>query len=93
MPFSYQSITGDQGVDLLARKNHETLAIQLKCYSSSVGNDAVQQVIAGMNYYQADKGAVITNNYYTKSAKELASRADIILWDREKLSEMINLIY
>jgi HJR/Mrr/RecB family endonuclease len=85
--------TGDQGIDLLASKNNEVIAIQAKCYSNTVGNEAVQQAIAGKNYYEASKCAVITNNYFTKSAKDLASKTRTILWDREKLKEMINLLY
>lgn len=85
--------SGDQGVDVLAYKNDECVAIQAKCYSSSVGNSAVQQVAAGMRHYNSEKGMVVTNNYFTSSAKELAQSNGIILWDRDKLSEMINLLY
>jgi hypothetical protein len=85
--------TGDQGVDLLLYKNNECVAVQAKCYQSSVGNDAVQQVVAGMKYYKADKSMVVTNSYYTEGARQLAERTNTILWDREKLKDMINLLF
>lgn len=85
--------SGDQGVDLLAYKNGECIAIQAKCYSSSVGNAAIQEVVAGMRYYNAQKSMAITNNYFTNGAKELAASTNTILWDRDKLKDMINMIY
>lgn len=80
-------------MDLLVKKNNEVTAIQAKRYSNSVGNGAVQEVIAGMKFYDARKGVVITTNYFTTSAKELAQKTNIILWYRDKLNEMIKLIY
>ena len=44
-------------------------------------------------FYNANKGMVITNNYFTSPAKELADKTAIILWDRDKLSEIIKLVY
>ena len=39
--------SGDQGVDIIAFKDGVRYAIQCKRYSNSVGNKAVQEVIAG----------------------------------------------
>ena len=36
-----------------------------------------------------NKGVVITNSIFTKSAKELAKRNNIELWDRKIVSEFI----
>jgi len=36
-----------------------------------------------------NKGVVITNSIFTKSAKELAKRNNIELWDRKTVSEFI----
>lgn len=81
--------TGDQGVDVIARKGINEIGIQCKCYSGSVGNSAIQEVFSGLNYYHLNKGMVITNNYFTKSAIELAKSNNIILWDRNILKEKI----
>ncbi|WP_337913709.1 restriction endonuclease [Cohnella zeiphila] len=86
------STTGDQGVDLILKKNNETIAIQAKRYdpSKSVGNSAIQEVIAGKIIYDCSDGWVITTSYFTKSAIQLASKAGIRLIDREKLIKMLS---
>ena len=33
---------------------------------------------------------VLTNNFFTSSAKELAKKNNVLLWDRNKLKELIN---
>ena len=38
----------------------------------------------------AHVAVVLSNNYFTKSAKELAEKNNVLLWDRNKLIEMIN---
>ena len=81
--------SGDQGVDIIAYKDGVKYGIQCKCYSSVVGNKAVQEVFAGKTFYQCHVGIVITNNYFTESAIELAKSNGIILWDRNKLMELI----
>lgn len=70
-------------------KNHIKYGIQCKCYTSDVGNKAVQEVFAGKAFYQCHLGIVLTNRYFTKSAIELADKNGIILWDRNRLLEMI----
>lgn len=81
--------SGDQGVDVLAEKNGNKIGIQAKCYSGSVGNKAVQEVVAGVKFYNCDKGIVVTNNWYTNSAIELAEANNIVLWDRNMLKQKI----
>ncbi len=81
--------SGDQGVDIIAYKDDVKYGIQCKCYSSDIGNRAVQEVFAGKAYYQCHIGVVLTNRYFTKSAIELANRNGIILWNRDKLLQMV----
>ena len=64
--------SGDYGVDVLARKIGHRYAVQCKYYSRPVGVSAVQQVVAGMAYYECDRGLVVTNTTFTRQAKELA---------------------
>lgn len=82
--------SGDQGIDILAWRDGIKYGIQCKCYSSEVGNKAVQEAFAGKTYYQCHVGIVLTNSYFTRSAKELARTNSIVLWDRDKLLSMIN---
>lgn len=81
--------SGDQGVDIIAYKDDIKYGIQCKCYASDIGNRAVQEVFAGKAFYQCHVGVVLTNRYFTKSAIELARRNGIILWNRDKLLQMV----
>ena len=83
--------SGDQGIDVLATKDGIKYGIQCKCYSSEVGNKAVQEAFSGKTFYNRHVGVVLTNNYFTPSAKELAEKNGIILWDRKRLLKMIEL--
>lgn len=73
--------TGDQGADLIAKKNGKTIIIQAKRYDSAVGNKAVQEVVGAIRYYHGDEGWVITNSTFTKSARELAHINNVRLID------------
>lgn len=83
-------LTGDQGADLVVTKFGEKTIIQAKRYSGKVGNYAVQEIFAAMSLYKAQKGMVITNNYFTPAAVELANANNIELVDRDALEELIN---
>lgn len=82
--------SGDQGVDILAEKNEIKYAIQCKCYSSDLGNSPVQEIHAGKSMYRCQVGAVMTNSHFTSGAKELAEATGVLLWDREKLIQMLS---
>lgn len=77
--------SGDQGADLIVEKDLEKTVIQAKCYSTAVSNTAIQEVVAAKAHYNCSKAIVITNNYFTKSAIELAQSNGVELWDREDL--------
>lgn len=86
--------SGDQGVDVIAGKDGIKYAVQCKRYSSNLGNSPVQEVHAGKSIYNCQIGAVITNQFFTSGAKELAESTGVLLWDRswintqlEKLAE------
>ena len=81
--------SGDHGIDIIAEKAEITYAIQCKCYSSSIGNDAVQQAHSGKSIYHKDIAVVLTNQYFTPQAKEEAAALGVKLWDRDKLNELI----
>ena len=87
----YTKATGDQGVDLIIQKGiqGQKIGVQTKCYSNKVSNGAIQEVVAGCSYHKCDKGMVITNSSYTKSAMQLAEANNIVLWDRKILIEKV----
>jgi HJR/Mrr/RecB family endonuclease len=73
--------SGDQGADLIARKNGKKIAVQAKCWRGSVGNNAVQEIAAAVRFYGADEGWVITTGTFTPSAKALAQKNNVRLID------------
>lgn len=82
--------SGDHGIDILADKDDITYAIQCKCYSSNIGNAAVQQAHTGKSIYKRDIAVVLTNQYFTDQAKQEAAVLGVKLWDRDKLQEFIS---
>lgn len=82
--------TGDQGADIIVTKNGVSTAVQAKRYSGSVGNKAVQEVVAAMKYYDCDGAIVITTAEFTKSAFELARVNKVQLIDKEGLSKLLD---
>jgi len=82
-------LSGDQGADLVVVKFGERMVVQAKCYSSKVGNSAIQEVVAAINHYHAGQGMVVTNNYFTRAAKELARSNRVQLIERDELKDWI----
>lgn len=79
----------DYGVDILAEKDGITYAIQCKCYASPVGVSAVQETYAGKDYYDRMVGAILTNQYFTAPATDMAKKLKVMLWDRGYLEEWL----
>jgi len=77
--------SGDNGVDILAKKDGLLYGFQCKRMNGHVPNKAVQEIYTGMKMYECDRGVVITNSYFSKSAEITAERCDIELWDRDTL--------
>lgn len=81
--------SNDQGVDILAQKNGIKYAIQCKCYSSDLGNTPIQEVYTGKEIYHCHVGIVMTNRHFTQGAKVAAQATGTLLWDRDKLVELL----
>lgn len=81
--------SNDFGVDIIAKKEADTYAIQLKRYSRSVGRMAITDAIGGLAKYGCTKAMAITNTYFTSSARELAAVNNCILVDRDILAQWI----
>lgn len=78
--------TADYGADLIMKdKRGKIIIVQAKRYKTKISIKAVQEVVSAKEYYNADKAIVITNNYFTKNAKELAEKTNTELWDRDIL--------
>lgn len=79
----------DYGVDIIAYKDEIKYAIQCKKYSSPVGIQSVQEVLGSKTMNDCHVAVVLTNNTFTTSAKELAEKNNVLLWDGNKLNELI----
>lgn len=81
----------DNGVDLIAKKNDVKIAIQCKYYTDNVGNRAVQEIYSGKDYYNCDCGICCCSQAdYTKQAKLLAQKLNILLLNEKNVIEKCN---
>ncbi len=81
--------SGDFGVDIIAYKDGLKYAIQCKRFNSKVNLKAVQEVVAGKKHYQCNNAIVVTNNYFSKSAIQLAESNFVELIDRDDLTKFL----
>jgi hypothetical protein len=97
LPPSIQSKggSGEQGVDVVVPVYNqqsgveEKIIIQCKHYSQKVENKAVQEIHTAKAMYNGHLAVVITNNYFTQQAKDLAAANGVLLIDRDELSKLI----
>ena len=76
----YTEQSGDFGADIIAENPEgRKFCIQCKRYNKKVSLDAVQQVYAAIKYYDCEKGMVITNSKFTRSAHKLARKTEVLL--------------
>jgi Restriction endonuclease len=81
--------TGDQGGDLIAKKDGRTVVVQAKGYQGLVGNKAVQEVNSAVSFYGGDEGWVVTNSTFTPSAIALAQKTNTRLIDGAALKDKL----
>ena len=82
---THTASTGDYGVDLIAKKDSTRVAVQCKRLAKAVGVAAVQQVVAGALHHRCDRSVVVTNQAFTKAARQLAETHRCRLVGREQL--------
>ena len=74
---------GDFGADVIARGFlFSKIVVQCKDYSKPVGVKAVQEAYAAKRFYRASRAAVAARGTFTKSARLLAKRCGVELWER-----------
>jgi restriction system protein len=81
--------SGDYGVDLIARRDDRSIAIQCKRLARPVGVAAVQQVVAGARHHDCAKSIVISNQEFTDAAKKLAFTHNCQLIGRRTLQSWV----
>ena len=82
----------DFGGDVVAKKGGDTIIIQVKHRNSSdwlVSNDAVQQAVAAMPVYKANKSMVVTNGEFTEHAYKQARFSETLMIDGKQLISLV----
>jgi len=81
----------DKGADILATKDDEKYAIQVKRYAihNIVQRAAISDAVAAVAVYGASKSLVITTGYFSPDAKAVAKANNCQIIDRNKLIEMM----
>jgi len=80
----------DFGADIVIERRGIRVAVQAKNHvgGARVGNDAVQQAIAGATYYKCRCAMVVTNSRFTRAAHAQAAASEaipVILLGRREL--------
>jgi restriction system protein len=81
--------TGDLGIDLIACRARDRIAIQVKRHNAKVSRRAVSDAVAGMQHYRCDRAMVITNSHFTPGAIMLARSTNCTLVNRDLLAQWI----
>lgn len=76
---------GDWGADLVIEKDGHRSVVQAKRHKGRVGVKAVQEALGAKSMYDCQHAIVVTNSTYTNQAMELARKAEVELWDRDRL--------
>lgn len=86
--------SGDGGIDGIIKEDKlglETLYIQAKRWTNSVGRPEVQQFAGALHGQRAKKGVMITTSTFTREAYEYANQIDtrIVLIDGKELTGLM----
>jgi restriction system protein len=81
----------DYGCDMMLQRDDYRIAVQAKRSESELNFTSVQRVLGSLKKYNAQISIVVTNNKFISSAKQLAKIKDVVLIDRKKLLDLIEL--
>jgi restriction endonuclease Mrr len=82
--------SGDRGADLRLTATDRHIVVRLKRQGVPVGNRAVQEALSGRAFYGAYETWVITNNTFTRTARNDAVVAGVRLIDGSELAEWLS---
>ena len=86
---TFTAASGDYGVDLIARRDDKSVAVQCKRLGKPVGVAAVQQVVAGARHHGCARSIVISNQEFTAAAQQLAFTHNCQLIGRRTLQAWV----
>lgn len=85
--------SNNYGIDVVAEKGNEKIAIQCKRYhqGNPVSNRDVQRLLGAMQLksVKATHSIIITTSHFTVQAMEQAKECTIELWDKHELHKMV----
>lgn len=81
----------DRGADILFTHNNLKYVVQCKRHSNLIDYGAIDETCSARDYYMADAGLVMTNQYFTSKAVWQAKQDDITLWSREILIVLVTM--
>jgi len=81
----------DYGCDMMLQQGEYRIAVQAKRSESELTFTSVQRALDSLKKYDAKLAIVVTNNKFISSAKQLAKIKNIVLIDRKKLLDLIEL--
>ena len=82
--------SSDRGADFVLVATDRRIAVQLNHQQRPVDNRAVREVLAGRAFYGAYEAWLITNNVFTRDARNDARVAGVRLIDGEELAEWLS---
>ena len=80
--------SGDQGVDLIMRKNDKTTVVQCKSHKYPVGPAVVRELFGSMIHFEADNAILACTGGFTPGVLEFVEGKPIILVAAEDLARM-----
>ena len=81
----------EYGCDMMLQQANYRIAVQTTRSESELTFTSVQRVLDSSRKYNSQLSIVITNNKFLSSAKNLAKIKDVVLLDRKKLLELVDL--
>jgi len=80
------SLANDIGIDIIAKKSHETIAVQVKKYENRRINLAmIYHTYGAAAYYGCSKAVIITLSELTSKAEQVAKKLNVEIWGRATL--------
>ncbi len=75
-----------QAYDLLLRQHGRRIAVQVTPSHAPVEQEAVRRLVPAMTKCRADAGWIVTNSTFDPQAEAVAREAQVVLWDRFRLT-------
>lgn len=79
----------DYGVDVLAVRGSQRIAVQVKHCTSPVSGKAIAEALLGMPHYSCNACMVVTNSRFTSAAIKAAALHPCTLVDRKELARWL----